>query len=342
MIFLKPAFALVAALTFSTHAMAQEYTFKLHQFLGAEGAVQKKMLEPWARRVEANSEGRVKIEIYPSMSLGGRPPELVQQARDGIVDMIWTVNGYTPGVFPRSEVFELPNVHTNNPTATNLAMADMFETDLKQEYQGLEVMFLHTHAGQAIQMRDKRIDAVEDLKGVKLRIPARTGAWSIEALGASPAAMPVPELPQALSKGTVDGALIPFEIIPALKIEQQTGFQIEGQDQYRVGTIVFQLSMNKSRWDALPADIQKAFRDASDKKWLRELGALWRENDDIGLKVATDAGNEHIILSQDETNKLKETLEPVVKRWVDEVSSKGIDGAAMVEKARAAIAKNGS
>ena len=342
MTFLKPALACLIVLTFSAPAFAQEHTFKLHQFLGAQGAVQKKMLEPWARRVEANSDGRVKIEIYPSMSLGGRPPELVQQARDGIVDMIWTVNGYTPGVFPRSEVFELPNVHTNDPTATNLAMAEMFEGDLKQEYQGLEVMFLHTHAGQAIQMRDKRVERVEDLNGVKLRIPARTGAWSIEALGASPAAMPVPELPQALSKGVVDGALIPFEIIPALKIEQQTGFQIEGQDQYRVGTIVFQLSMNKARWDALPKDIQKAFRDASDTEWLRELGTLWRENDDIGLKVATDAGNEHIVLSDVETQKLKSTLEPVVNRWVEEVSSKGIDGAAMVEKARAAIAKHSS
>ncbi len=336
------ALSLLATLGLSIPASAQEHVFKLHHFLGAEGAVQKKTLEPWAQRVEANSGGKVKIEIFPSMSLGGRPPELVQQARDGTVDMIWTVNGYTPGVFPRSEAFELPNVHTNDPVATNLAMGEMFESDLRQEYAGLEVMFLHTHAGQAVHMREKRVERIEDLQGVKLRIPARTGAWSIEALGAAPAAMPVPELPQALAKGVVGGALIPFEIIPSLKIEQQTKFQIEGQDDYRVGTIVFQLSMNETRWKALPDDVKQAFRDASGTEWLAELGTIWRENDNVGLKVATDAGNEHIVLSTTETAKLKQVLEPVVDRWIEEVSGRGIDGADMVKRARAAIAKHGS
>src|SRR3546814_20641231 len=90
------------------------------------------MLEPWARQVEENAAGRVKIEIYPAMTLGGRPQELVQQVRDGVVDIIWTVNGYTPGIFPRTEVFELPFVFVNDPKATNLAMPDMFESRLKE------------------------------------------------------------------------------------------------------------------------------------------------------------------------------------------------------------------
>jgi TRAP-type C4-dicarboxylate transport system substrate-binding protein len=81
---------------------AQEFTFKLHHLLGGTSPAQTKMLEPWAKHVEENSGGRVKIEIYPAMSLGGKPPELVQQARDGVVDLIWTVNGYTPGLFPRT------------------------------------------------------------------------------------------------------------------------------------------------------------------------------------------------------------------------------------------------
>ncbi|MBU3059647.1 MAG: hypothetical protein KO540_26030, partial [Pseudomonas indica] len=83
---------------------------------------------------EAVGGGKVKIEIYPSMSLGGAPPELISQVRDGVVDLIWTVNGYTPGLFPRTEVFELPFIHTNDIKATNLAIRAMFDEHLAEEY----------------------------------------------------------------------------------------------------------------------------------------------------------------------------------------------------------------
>ncbi|MEX5729911.1 TRAP-type C4-dicarboxylate transport system substrate-binding protein [Rhodovulum iodosum] len=339
---LKAALATgILALT-GTAASAQEYTFKLHHFLGAKAPSHSEMLAPWARQVEENAGGKVKIEIFPSMTLGGRPPELINQVRDGVVDLVWTVNGYTPGLFPRTEVMELPFVYVNDPVAANLALYDMFESDLAEEYKGVEVMFLHVHSGQAIHMRNTPVRSPADLAGKKMRIPTRTGAWVLEALGATPVAMPVPELPQALQKGVVDGALIPFEIIPPLKIQEQTEYQIEGADQARFGTTTFQVSMNKARWDSLPEDVQKAFRDASGPDWLKKVGEVWRSTEDFGIGLATKAGNEHIVLSEEETAAFRTALEPVVERWIDEVSGKGIDGAALVEKARALIEEHGS
>ncbi len=336
------ALAAGAAVLAGTAANAQEYTFKLHHLLSAKAPAHTKMLAPWAKAVEENSGGKVKIEIYPAMSLGGIPPELIQQARDGVVDIVWTVNGYTPGLFPRTEVMELPFVYINDPKAANLALYDMFESDLKDEYKGVEVMFLHVHAGQGIHTVDKLVRKPSDFKGMKMRIPTRTGAWVIEALGAAPVGMPVPELPQALSKKVVDGALIPWEIIAPLKIQEQTKYQIEGANKARLGTTTFQVSMNKARWDGLPADIQKAFKDASGRDWWGQVGDIWRASDDGGIMVATGAGNEHITLTDAETEAFRKTLEPVVGRWVDEVASKGIDGDALVAKARELIAKNAS
>ena len=133
----------VATSLMSAGTIAAEYNLKLHHFLGPKATAHSKMLVPWAKKIEQASNGRVKIDIYPAMSLGGKPPQLIRQVRDGVVDLIWTVNGYTPGLFPRTEVFELPFIHTNNPAATNLAMREMFEQDLAQEYTGLKVMFLH-------------------------------------------------------------------------------------------------------------------------------------------------------------------------------------------------------
>ena len=332
----------LAATLMSSAALAQEFTFKLHHFLGPKAPAQTQMLEPWAKAVEENSGGKVKIEIYPSMSLGGAPPELVAQARDGVVDLIWTVNGYTPGLFPRSEVFELPFIHTNDITATDLAMRDMFDEYLADDYKGLKVLFLHVHAGQAIQMAKDEVRKPEDLAGKKMRIPTRTGAWVIEALGASPAAMPVPDLPQALSKGVVDGALVPWEIIPSLKLQDQTKYQVEGADMTRFGNTTFQVSMNLDRWNGLPEDIQKAFTDASGEDWVKKVGEIWRNVDNAGIKVATDAGNTHIMLTPEETEAFKVKLDPVVDRWVADVKGKGIDGDTLVTKAREAIAAHAS
>ncbi|WP_226621741.1 TRAP transporter substrate-binding protein [Alloyangia pacifica] len=336
----KTAVAALALSVAAGGAWAQGHVFKLHHLLGAKSPAQTDMIEPWAKAVEENSGGKVKIEIYPSMTLGGRPPELVNQVRDGVVDLIWTVNGYTPGLFPRTEVMELPFVFVNDPVAANLALYDMYDEYLKDDYKGMEPMFLHVHAGQGMQTVDREVHTPSDLEGLKLRVPTRTGAWVIEALGASPVSMPVPDLPQALSKKVVDGAFIPWEIIPALKLQDQTKYQIEGYDKARFGTTTFQVSMNKARWDSLPEDIQKAFRDASDRDWVAEVGRIWRNIDERGIKVATDAGNTHITLTEEETAAFQAALEPVVDRWVEDVSSKGIDGAAMVAKASELIEAN--
>ena len=159
----------------SLGAAAQTINLKLHHFLGPKSPAHAQMLVPWSERVEKASGGKVKIEVFPSMALGGKPPQLINQARDGVVDLIWTVNGYTANLFPRSEVFELPFVHTNSATATSLAMRAMYDKYLKAEYTGVHPLFLHVHAGQAIHMVDKEVHKPDDLKGLKMRIPRGRG-----------------------------------------------------------------------------------------------------------------------------------------------------------------------
>lgn len=339
--FLAPiALGGLALAAVSTGAAAQEFNLKLHHLLGGGAPAQTQMLEPWVAAVEEATGGRVAIEIFPAMSLGGTPPELVSQARDGVVDIVWTVNGYTPGLFPRTEVFELPNIHTNDPAASAAAMCEMFDEYFAEEYQGLHVLWLHGHAGQAIYMRDKDIRAPSDFAGLQIRIPTRTGAWVVEALGASPKSMPVPDLPQAMATGAVDGALIPWEIGPPLGMQDQAKYLIEGKDAARLGTSTFQVSMNQATWDSLPADIQDAINSVSGCDWWQEVGQIWREIDNKGLSFMIDAGVTYTELSEEETNAFLTTLEPVLDRWVDEVTAAGIDGAGLVEAARATIASH--
>jgi len=321
-------------------AQAQEFELTLHHLLGPTAPAHTQMLVPWAERIEERTDGRVHIEIYPAMSLGGTPPQLIRQVRDGVVDLVWTVNGYTPSLFPRTEVFELPFVHTDDPVATNLAMYDLFDEWLAEEYEGLRVMFLHVHQGQAIHMADQLVRTPAEFAGLTMRIPTRTGAWVIEALGAAAVSMPVPDLPQALASGVVDGALIPFEIIPPLQLQDLTEYQIEGPDSLRLGTTTFQVSMNIDTWNSLPEDIQQVFIEESGPEWWAEVGRIWAGTDVGGLSVATNAGNTHVVLTEEEVAQFREALEPVVDRWVEEVTATGIDGAGLVAAAREAIASH--
>lgn len=334
------ATGVAAAMMLSSTVSAADFTLKLHHFLSPKAPAHTKMLKPWADRIEKASNGRVKIKIYPSMTLGGKPPQLPRQVRDGVVDMAWFVNSYAAGLFPRTEVFELPGVHQGSSAATNLAMAEMFNDYLAVEFKGMKPLFLHVHAGQAIHMVDKEVRKPADLEGLKMRIPSRTGAWVIEALGANPVKTSVPELPLALSKKVVDGALIPFEIIPPLKIQQQTQYQVEGPGGKRLGTTTFQVAMNQKTWDGLPADIQKIFMDNSGPAWLAEVGKHWDAAEVGGIGVATKAGNTHIQLSDAEWAKFEKKTAPVVERWIDEVGDKGIDGRKLYDTAVATVKKH--
>ncbi|MHC8492216.1 TRAP transporter substrate-binding protein [Thalassospira sp. SM2505] len=315
-----------------------EFTFVLEHVLGPKSTAQTQFLEPWAKRIEEQSDGRIKIEIYPAMSLGGKPTELYSHIRDGAVDLGWSALGYTPGVYPRSEVFELPFVHTGSAAVTNMAIQEIYQDYLSQDFADIKPLLIHTHTGQAIFTTEKNIQSLADVKGMKLRAPSRTGAWMLESWGAQPVSMPVPDLPQALSLGVVDGALIPYEVAIPFKIQDMTKYSIEGTDGVRFGTLVFMFAMNKDRYEALPDDLKKVIDDNSGTHIAKEIGDAWDAIEPRGADIFAKSG-EVIRLSAEETAKFEGKSDEVIDRWVAEMNDKGVDGAAIVEAARKAIAK---
>jgi len=341
--FAKPkAFALGLVMSAATGVagFAADIELKLHHFIGPKHPAHSVMLTDWANTIMEASEGRVKIEIFPAMSLGGKPPQLPRQVRDGVVDMAWIVNAYASGAFPRTEVFELPGVHLGDSSATNKAMLAMYESELKKDFKGLVAMFQHVHGGQAFHMAEKEARTPADFEGLKMRIPSRTGSWIIEALGASPVQTSVGEIPVALSKKVIDGAMIPFEIIAPLKIQEQTAYQIEGPGGKRLGTATFSVIMNEDKWNSLPEDIQAIFLEASGPEWHDTVGQLWDGNEANGIKTAIEAGNGHIQLTEEEWAAFEEATAPVVDRWIAEMNEKGIDGKAIYDQAVALINEN--
>ncbi len=330
--------AVATMVSFGAHA--QEVTLTIQHFLGPKAPAQAQMMEPWAKKIEEESNGRIKFEIFPSMSLGGNPPELYRQVRDGVADIVWTLPGYTPGVFPRTEVFELPGVHLGDARATNLAIWDMME-DMAPDLKDIHPLAVHVHAGQAIHLTSKEVHTVADVKGLKLRTPTRTGSWVIESWGAEPVGMPVPALPQAMSLGVVDGGLVPFEVVPPLKLAELVSYSVEGQGvNSRFGTSVFLFAMNKDRYDSLPDDLKEIIDRNSGRDFAAQIGDVFNNVEEVGKKMLNDGKGQVIELTPEEKATFDDASASVVDRWIEEAKSNGIDGAALVEKAKAAVLAN--
>ncbi|MBE9556155.1 MAG: TRAP transporter substrate-binding protein [Proteobacteria bacterium] len=325
----------VAALT--GPANAQEFTLKLHHFLPPVAMSHKTMLVPWADKVMKESGGRIKIEVYPAMQLGGKPPQLIDQVRDGIVDIVWTLPGYTPGRFTRTEVFELPFMHRDT-ASSNKALTEFLETN-GDEFSDYHVIAMFVHAGQLFHSI-KPIRVAADLEGQKIRTPTRTGGWMIEAMGATPIGAPVPKIPELLSKGVVDSVMIPFEVTLPLKVNELVDYHtILGGDVERINTTTFIIAMNKDSYAKLPDDLKKVFDDNSGAALSDWLAEIWDAAELPGIAKAKESG-EIITMSEAEVAKLRANVEqPVIDHWVGEMKAKGVDGQALVVEARALIAK---
>ena len=334
------AFATASGVALAAGAgWAQEVTLTVHHFLGPKSPAHTKLIEPWAERLETQSDGRIAVEIFPSMSMGGSPPELYRQVRDGFADVVWTLPGYTPGVFPRSEVFELPTVHQGSAEATNKAIQDIWPM-IAPDFTDVHPILLHVHSGNALHMRETKVTSVDDVQGLKLRTPSRTGGWMIEAWGAEPVGMPVPDLPQALSKGVINGALVPFEVVPPLNLHQMTEYSVEGADGSRFGAAVFLFAMNKDRYESLPDDLKAVIDANSGAAIAEEMGKVWDEVEEVGKRLQRESGGEIVQLDPEAKAGFDERSAEVVDRWIEEANNAGLDGEALVEAARAAVEKH--
>ncbi|MEQ8296833.1 MAG: TRAP transporter substrate-binding protein [Nitratireductor sp.] len=335
--------ALAGAVTASTFlaggvAFAQEVTLKMHQFLPAQANVPKLVLDVWAKDVEEASGGRIKVEHYPSMQLGGTPPQLMDQAIDGTVDVIWTVVGYTPGRFPRVEVFELPFMMTN-ADATSRAYWDLFDKEMKDtDFKDVHIIGTWVH-GPGMIHSSRPVNGLADMKGLKLRAPTRIITGLLGELGATAVGMPVPAVTEALSKGVIDGAVIPWEVTAALKVPELVNNHTEFGGDHALYTTAFVLAMNKERYESLPDDLKKAIDDNSGREFSAFAGRTQASADGPSKQAAVDRGNNIITLDEDEVARWKEAAQPVYDKWVEEMEAKGIDGQALIDEARALIEK---
>jgi len=328
---------LAALLGAAPLTQAQEITLKVHHFLPPPSTAHAKFITPWCDKINKESGGKLKCQIYPAMQMGGTPPQLYDQAKDGVADIVWTLPGYTAGRFPLVEVFELPFIMTK-PEGTSRALWDWVQAYDQAEFKDVHPIAFHVHGPGVFHMVNKPIKAMADFKGLKLRAPTRQTNKMLAAFGATPVGMPVPQVSEALSKGVIDGAVIPYEVVPAVKVQELVKYHSETDpSQHAVYTSAFIFAMNKAKYDSLPPDLKKVIDANSGAETSAWIGKVFGEADIPGRKLSEK--NTFNTIGGTELENMKKAAQPVIDDWVKDVTAKGADGKALLDSARSLIQK---
>ena len=329
---------LILSIRITFSAAADKVIIKFHTFVPMPANSNALFVKPWADKVKKESNGEIITEMYPSMQLGGKPPQLVDQVREGVVDLIWTVAGYTPGRFPRLSVFDLPFLPTN-ATATAQAVQEFIETVGAEDLKDYKVIAVHVHSPGMIHTKNKLIKSLDDFKGLKLRGPTRSATALLKELGATPVGMPAPKIAPSLSKGVIDGMVVPWEIMPSFKLQELTKSHTNVAGQRGLYTTPFLFIMNKAKYLSLSPAQKKVIDNNSGKSLAKHAGKLWDKFEGPARDLAAKAGGEFHTLSGAPLIEIKKAADKVVSDWIKSANKKGLDGQKLYDTARALISK---
>jgi len=319
---------------------AQEViTLKVAHFLPASSSFNQKNAIPWCDKINKESKGRLKCQIYPSNQLGGTPAQLFDQARDGIADIVWTVPTYQAGRFTKAEVFELPFM-VKSAEKGSQAMWDYVHKNAMDEFKGVKLIFTHVHDGSQLHFGSKSVKTLEDLKGLKVRSPNRIGAKTLAALGATPVQMPIPAVPESISKAVIDGASLPWEVTPSLKLNEVCKASTEtAPHQAKHANAIFVFAMNQAKYNSLPPELKKVIDNNSGIETSKWVGKVWDEGVAASRKVSVDRKNVINTLSDAEYKRWIQATSQVDDEWIKEVTAKGANGKTLYNDAKALLKK---
>jgi len=328
------------ALVRAARGQVPTVTLKLHHASSSVSCAHANFLVPWARAIEAQSDQRIRIDIFPSMALGGRPAELFDQVRDGVADIVWAMPSKTPGRFPRIEMFELPFVPPRRALVGSKAIEDFAARFLQDEFSEFHsICFSCTDRG--IVHADHPIENVAELGGLRLDVQTRFAGSAVRALGGR--ALPVPngQLQLAISRRVLDGCIIPWDMVPALRLDDLLKAHTDFADR-SLSTTTYVLAMNQTAYRTLPADLRKVFDDNSAQVAAGMAGAMW----DLQAKAVADRaigrGDRVTTLAPQAVTHWRQATMPVIETWIKEMKTRKVDGEKLLADARALFEKYAS
>lgn len=327
------ALALAAALVAASPAQSQQVSLRMHTHVPPVAASFKN-LAWWIDRVETAAAGKAKITLFGSNQLGGKAEDIYDQVKNGVVDIGWTLPGYKAGLFPATEVFELPFI--GGPAGdVSPAVHEFVSKWGKKEWGDVQPLVIHYAGMSVLHMKNKPIRSIDDFKGMKIRTPSRMSSMALTALGATPVPIPGLKVTEVLMRNVVDGAVIPWSISLAIRTIDVVKYHAETS----LHGPTLALIMNKQSYAKLPADVKKAIDANSGPDMARDFGKRWEADDQPGRAKAVGLGHEVYTISAEEEARWRKASQPAYEAWIKEMEGKGFQGREMVADAERLVAK---
>ncbi len=281
------------------------------------------VINPWVKMIEERTGGKVKMTVYYAAALAP-PPQTFESTVSGVADVSEGLVYATPGRFPLTETVMLPELGLETSLSCSKALWQLYQTvpELKKEWQGVKMLWLHTTPGIKLITRKKPVRSLEDLKGLKIRVSGATAVKMGKALGFTPVSMGIGDLYLGLEKGVIDGVALPSEILVSRRLGEVTKYVTD----IDLGHDAFFVVMNENSWKGLPDDVKKVIEELSGEWAVEFTGKAWDKFDLEAVGKNKAGGIEYIDLEAAEKAKWKNLLAPVKGEYAAELDAKGLPG----------------
>jgi len=302
-----------------SYANASEFNIRFAHFMPQNSWQSEKMFNGWKNAVEEESNGRISVTVYPAQTLGKAPAGYDNTIR-GITDIAWTVQGYTAGRFPLSQIIELPGLFDKGIVGS-CAFQKLYNSGaLDEEYKDVKVLYVHTHGVGHLHTRNKKIATLEDIKGLKIRRPTNVIAGLISEMDAESIGMPAPTIYQNVKRGVIDGYMLPWEAVDSFRTYEVSKQHLE----FGFYSLAFVTAMNKRTYERLPDDLKQVIDDNSGMKWSLTAGKGFDTADVIGLEKVKAKGGIVSQLPEAEKAKLQKMAAKTSRDYISNLDNKGL------------------
>lgn len=325
-----PSLAGFVAATTALSAQAEDVTLRVGHLWPSVAGPHTDLMQVWADTIEAESDGRIEVEVYPSGALAA-PPAQYDAVKNRIMDVTATVQGYNANRFPLTQIVELPGVVDTAKQGSCILQTLYDEGHLDDEYNDTHPVFMFTHGSGGFHMADASINEPSDLEGLRIRRPTTVVANILTELGARPVGMAAPESYTSMQRGVIDGVALPWEGALSFRLNELSESHTEIGGLY---TLSFIVTMNNSVYSSL-SDENKAVIDANTgMDWAVKAGEVFDALDVEGRQQAVDAGHEIIEIENGTANPAwKPYIDSARDTYLTDLNNRGLPAREVYERA---------
>ncbi len=329
---MKATLAAVFAMGFVSPLKAEELV--LSSWLPPKHPVVTKIMKPWAKQIEAATEGRVTVRMLAKPL--GPPPAAYDLAADGVADITYGLHSFTKDDrFIRSRIGQF-SFMGNTALAASQTFWNVYTGDLdaQAEHKGTKLLGLFVHGPGMFHNSKKKINTSADFSGLKIRTPGGYVAQLAQGLGIVTQFMGPGEVFEKLSRGVIDGVTFPIEAIAAFKLQNHIKYSMKVPGgMYNTTWFVV---MNGAKWDAISAVDKTAIEAISGSALAKMAGGVWDASDVAGASVVGKSDIEVYDASDEVIAAIKKIADVAEAEWATAVAKGGFDGTAAIAKYRAA------